>query len=143
MEDLAPPYHFILELIYELESGGVVRSAVKKYLETHNNSFCLFLKQWLNKQQLGESAWQLPPTMSSYQKAIWDLLELSQQGASLMVPLYELEKELRFVCEEQLEQHLSLLPYKLMIPLLFFQFPALLLLLIGPLIGQLLTEVSQ
>lgn len=142
MEDLAPPYHFILELIYELESGGVVRAAVKKYLEVHNNSFCLFLKQWLRKQQLGEAALRGPSSMSSYQKAIWDLLELSQQGASLMAPLYELEKELRFVCEEQLEQHLALLPYKLMIPLLFFQFPALLLLLIGPLIGQLLSEVS-
>lgn len=143
MEDLAPPYHFILELIYDLESGGSVRTSVKKYLETHNNSFCLFLKQWLNKQQLDGATLLIPKAMSSYQKAIWDLLELSQQGASLMVPLYELEKELRFVCEEQLEQHLALLPYKLMIPLLFFQFPALLLLLMGPLIGQLLTEVSQ
>lgn len=143
MEHLAPPYQFILELIYELESGGTVRAAVKKYVEVHQNEFCLILKHWMHRQQYGDQTLVVPELKSSYQKAIWDLLQLSQQGVSLLGPLYEVEKELRFVCEEKLEQHLSTLPYKMLIPLLFFQFPALLLLLLGPLIGQLLSEVSK
>lgn len=142
MEYLAPPYHFVLDLIYELESGGTVRSAVKKHLALVPGEFCLLLKQWLRKQELGSEKVISPDIQSVYQKSIWDLLEMSVQGVSVLSPLYELESELRFACEEQLEQHLASLPYKLMIPLLFFQFPALLLLMLGPLLAQLVMEVS-
>ncbi len=143
MEHLAPPYQFTLDLLYELESGGTARSAVKKYTTQFQNEFCLMLKHWLRLQEFGELVLAEPAFKSSYQKAIWDLLMLSQQGVSLIVPVRELELELRFVCEEQLEQHLATLPYKLMIPLLFLQFPALMVILLGPLLAQLLTEVAR
>ena len=143
MEHLAPPYQFILDLLYELESGGTARSAVKKYTLHFQNDFCLMLKHWLRLQEFGELVIAEPTFKSSYQKAIWDLLMLSQQGVSLVAPVKELEKELRFVCEEQLEQHLATLPYKLMIPLLFLQFPALMVILLGPLLAQLLMEVAK
>jgi hypothetical protein len=143
MEHLAPPYQFTLDLLYELESGGTARSAVKKYTTHFQNEFCLMLRHWLRLQEFGELVIAEPTFKSSYQKAIWDLLMLSQQGASLVIPVRELELELRFVCEEQLEQHLATLPYKLMIPLLFMQFPALMVILLGPLLAQLLTEVAR
>ncbi len=143
MEHLAPPYQFTLDLLYELESGGTARSAVKKYTTHFQNEFCLMLRHWLRLQEFGELVIAEPTFKSSYQKAIWDLLMLSQQGVSLIVPVRELELELRFVCEEQLEQHLATLPYKLMIPLLFLQFPALMVILLGPLLAQLLTEVAR
>ncbi len=143
MEYLAPPYDFVLDLIYELESGGTVRSAVKKHTNITSGNFCLLLKQWLRKQELGGAVIKDPTIKSPYQKAIWDLMEMSLQGVSVLSPLYQLESELRFACEEQLEQHLATLPYKLMIPLLFFQFPALLILMMGPLLAQLITEVSS
>ena len=101
------------------------------------------LRHWLRLQEFGELVIAEPTFKSIYQKAIWDLLMLSQQGVSLIVPVRELELELRFVCEEQLEQHLATLPYKLMIPLLFLQFPALMVILLGPLLAQLLTEVAR
>lgn len=143
MEHLAPPYQFTLDLLYELESGGTARSAVKKYTTHFQNEFCLLLRHWLRVQEFGELVIAEPIFKSSYQKAIWDLLVLSQQGVSLIIPVRELELELRFVCEEQLEQHLATLPYKLMIPLLFLQFPALMVILLGPLLAQLLTEVAR
>ncbi len=143
MEHLAPPYQFTLDLLYELESGGTARSAVKKYTTQFQNEFCLMLRHWLRLQEFGELVIAEPIFKSSYQKAIWDLLMLSQQGVSLIVPVRELELELRFVCEEQLEQHLATLPYKLMIPLLFLQFPALMVILLGPLLAQLLAEVAR
>lgn len=143
MEHLAPPYQFTLDLLYELESGGTARAAVKKYTSINQNEFCEMLKHWLRLQEFGQLLAKEPEFKSSYQKAIWDLLMLSQQGVSLVIPVKELEKELRFVCEEQLEQHLATLPYKLMIPLLFLQFPALMLLLLGPLLAQLITEVTK
>jgi hypothetical protein len=143
MEHLAPPYQFTLDLLYEIESGGTARSAVKKYTDHFQNDFCFILKHWQRRLEFGELIVQEPHFQSSYQKAIWDLLMLSQQGVSLLIPVKELEKELRFVCEEQLEQHLSTLPYKLMVPLLFLQFPALLLILLGPLLAQLMNEVAR
>ena len=143
MEHLAPPYQFTLDLLYELESGGTARSAVKKYTTQFQNEFCLMLRHWLRLQEFGELVIAEPIFKSSYQKAIWDLLMLSQQGVSLIVPVRELELELRFVCEEQLEQHLATLPYKLMIPLLFLQFPALMVILLGPLLAQLRAEVAR
>jgi hypothetical protein len=143
MEHLAPPYQFTLDLLYELESGGTARSAVKKYTTQFQNEFCIILRHWLRLQEFGELVIAEPTFKSSYQKAIWDLLMLSQQGVSLVIPVRELELELRFVCEEQLEQHLATLPYKLMIPLLFMQFPSLMVILLGPLLAQLLTEVAR
>ncbi len=143
MEHLAPPYQFALDLLYEIESGGTARSAVKKYTAQFNNEFCLMLKHWLRLQEFGELVVSEPTFKTSYQKAIWDLLMLSRQGVSLYLPVKELEVELRFVCEEELEQHLATLPYKLMIPLLFLQFPALMVILLGPLLAQLLTEVAK
>lgn len=142
MDGLAPPYHFVLDLIYELESGGSVRIAVRRYTSQFQGAFADALKGWLIKQQ-GLSPENKTGHNSSYQQAIFDLLDLSSQGGSILLPLYELEKEIRFACEEQLERHLSALPYKMMVPLLLFQFPALLLLLLGPLLGQLLKEFSQ
>ena len=52
--------------------------------------------------------------------------------------LKDLEKEIMEVCKEDLEKHLEKLPYICLIPLMLFQFPAFLLLLIGPLVLNLL-----
>jgi hypothetical protein len=143
MECLAPPYEFVLNLIYDLESGGNVRSFVRKFTQNRQNEFCELLERWLISKQANPISVIELKFKTPYQKSIWDLLEIANQGGSILSALQALEKEIRFVCEEQLETHLGQLPYKMMVPLLFFQFPALLLLLLGPVVGQLMMEVSQ
>lgn len=81
--------------------------------------------------------------MSAHQRVLFDLLYQSVQGKSIFEPIQSLEQEMREASISELDTHLGKLPYKLMIPLLLLQFPALLLLILGPLIFHFLKEVSQ
>ncbi len=142
MEYLAPAHDFLLFLIYEMESGGSTRTAVKKYVELRPQPWNRFLQTWLFFLQSEQNQTVEIHFQTGLQKNIWSLLNISQAGGSILTNLYELEKEVRFICEEHLEQHVSSLPYKMMIPILFFQFPALLLVMLGPIILQFIEGVG-
>ncbi|MBY0314348.1 MAG: hypothetical protein K2Q26_02435 [Bdellovibrionales bacterium] len=146
MEDLAPSYNFVLHLQTELSSGVSVRTLIDQYLkEAEVNSFTLRLTFWLQQH----SHCTYPQfclkngTMSAHQRVLFDLLYQSVQGKSIFEPIQSLEQEMREASISELDAHLGKLPYKLMIPLLLLQFPALLLIILGPLIFHFLTEVSQ
>jgi len=144
VENLAPPYQFVLFLIQELESGRAPRLAVKSYIPQSAGEFADQLLAWQVLVEQGKAALfqQRKEEMNAFRRAIFDLLDFSLQGVSILEPLYQLEKELRDVSEQRLEEHLGKLPFKLMIPLLLCQFPAMLILILGPLLIHLMREVS-
>ena len=51
--------------------------------------------------------------------------------------LKALERELLLSCEEEIQKHVSLLPFKMLPPLFFLILPSLLLLLVCPLLKML------
>ncbi len=144
MENLAPPYQFVLMLIQEIESGVAARTAVKKYVQSTHGEFSNQLLSWQLLTEKGQSAvfQKQKDKMTTFRRAIFDLLDFSLQGVSILEPLHLLEKELRDVSEQHLDTHLGKLPFKLMIPLILFQFPALLILILGPLLVHLMKEVQ-
>ncbi len=144
MEHLAPAYDFVLNLIQDLESGTPARVSVKTYVKSTQGDFTDQLVLWVLHTEKGQAHLfqKQKESMNSYRRAIFDLLDYSLQGISILEPLTLIEKELRLVSEQRIETHLGRLPFLLLIPLMLLQFPALLILILGPLLVHLLKEVS-
>lgn len=144
MENLAPPYRFALHLQQDLESGRSVRTSVRRFVEMFDGEFVDQLSLWERSRESGEHRdWDKQKIrMSLHRRSLFELLDFSLRGVSVLEPLRALEKEMRDFLEQQVEQHLGQLPFKLLIPLLLFQFPALLLLILGPLLLSLVREVQ-
>lgn len=144
MDDLAAPYIFVENLRYCLESGESVMSVIKRYVKERRDPFSEMLEQWIVLAQMEKyQAGQFQKTLPLYRKSIFDLLDLARNGVSIIEPLKSMEKELVNICEYDLGRHLDKLPFKLMVPMLFLQFPAVLMLIIGPLLVQFFAEVGS
>lgn len=143
MDNLAASYLFVEHLRYCLESGDTVVTAIKKFVRLERTEFALLLEKWLIlslSEQYNAGEFQKP--LSLYRRSVFDLLDLTKTGVSIVEPLKSMEKEMVQICENDLQKHLDMLPFQLMIPMLFLQFPAVLLILIGPLLIQFFTEVG-
>lgn len=144
MDDLAQPYVFVETLRYCLESGESLMAIIKRYTKETHGEFSLTVAEWFERSQLERYvAGDFQKTLPLYRKSIFDLLDLARSGASIIEPLKSMEKELVQICEHDLNRHVDKLPFKLMIPMLLLQFPAVMMLLIGPLLIQFLTEVGS
>ena len=66
-----------------------------------------------------------------------DLLVRGQSGEPILESLRELQLELIQQLEFEIDRQSALLPLKALIPLLLFQFPALLIMALGPLLASL------
>ena len=62
--------------------------------------------------------------------------------ADAMDALRALETEVESKAEAELDAHVAALPFKVLLPLLLFQFPAYLLLLLGPLLRELQRQLG-
>ena len=146
MEYLAPSHLFVLHLIEDFRAGKTLRTSVHSFLIENHTDFTKKLLQWSMHWEKGElkefkNAF-LNSSSSIYQEALFDLLQLSISGASILEPLEALELEMRAAAKHQLEAHLGTLPFKMLIPLLTLLFPALLMMIVGPLFYFLIQEVQ-
>lgn len=143
MDHLASPYMFVENLRYSLESGESLMVVIKRYIKTKRDPFALTLEEWAIVAQMERyQPGQFQKSLPLYRKTIFDLLDLARSGVSIIDPLKAMEKEMIQICEHDLGRHLDKLPFKLMLPMLFMQFPAVLMLIIGPLLIQFFAEVG-
>lgn len=75
--------------------------------------------------------------LTIYQKNLVTLITQGIAGHSIYPALVRLEKELLTICEDDVEKHTQLLPLTLQIPLLGLIFPALMMILLIPVINML------
>ena len=75
--------------------------------------------------------------MTIYQKNLVTLITQGVAGHGIYQALVRLEKELLTICEDDVEKHTQLLPLTLQIPLLGLIFPALMMILLIPVINML------
>ena len=143
MEYLATPYIFVEYLRYSLESGENFQASLKRFIFENPSSFSEQLQKWLILKQIGKTGvGDFQKKFPVAKKSIFDILDLAYGGVSIIEPLKSMEKELFHICEHDLGKHLDKLPYKLMIPMMLLQFPAVLMLLIGPLLVQFFSELG-
>jgi hypothetical protein len=146
VEHLALSYQFVLLLSEEFRSGKTLRSTIERFLAENHGSFPSVLLDWrlhFENGQLETFKMNIRKrNLPVFQETLFELLCLHTDGASILEPLESLEQEMRQAARFQMDAHLGQLPFKMLIPLLVFQFPSLLILIIGPMLFYLLKEVQ-
>jgi len=145
MEDLAPPLlSAVREIKWRLASGRSMREAVRLYLDGDHSTFALELGEWwaLANQTPGRGDYGRH-FQSPLRKGFLHLIERGCAGQPTLEHLTALEDEIEGAAELELQSHLSQLPFKVLLPLLFFQFPAYLILLLGPVLRNLAHQLGS
>lgn len=141
MENLTPPLLKALrEIKWLIQSGKPMKEALQIYLEGTNDTFAAKLREnWISKSQNAKASAEFP---TYFQNAFWSLISRGCSGQPVLESLESLEAEVALAAEAELDDHLSTLPFKVLIPLLLFQFPAYLLLLLGPMLRELQLQLG-
>ncbi len=142
MESLAPPLEVLLLLRLHLESGESLRLGLKEISQLQQNEFLEVLQEWLLCLEQGLCTDDLIRDLKSpYRRELLRVLELGLQGEPILRRLEELELEMLEASQDEIERFLQKLPVFSLIPVLFLQFPAFILLLMGPILIQLLRSI--
>jgi len=140
MESLAPPLEVLLQLRLNMENGASFRESLRRLLrERQQDDFVVFLAEWVvRKSHARPTKTMISRLGSSHRRALVDLFERGWDGEPILEPLQELESEIRDASMLELDQFIAALPFRAMLPVLLLQFPAYLLLLLGPLLLDLI-----
>jgi hypothetical protein len=80
---------------------------------------------------------------SPYRRELISLVGLGLSGAPVVAKLRELEVEIRWACQDELDLFIARLPLRALLPVLLIQFPAFLILLFGPILSEFTRSLSQ
>lgn len=126
-----------------LKQGVYLKSSLNTWASENSDTFALELREFLQYWETDLNIEELIKKKTSYLKgSLFELFYFGLQGRGIYKPLKALEGELFQEAQRQVHRQLSRLPYTMLIPLLFFQLPAFLLLLFGPLLQNFLTQLS-
>lgn len=126
-----------------LKQGVYLKLSLNTWALEHSDSFSLELREFLQYWESNSNVEVLIQKKTSYLKSsLFELFYFGLQGRAIYTPLKALEEELFKDAERQVHRQLSRLPYIMLIPLLLFQLPSFLLLLLGPLLQNFLTQLS-
>ncbi len=146
MEGLAPPLKCLIDVQAAIANGETARVGVKRYLASGptDAAFATSLRSFLFAFEQGQD-WrtELKQLKSPYRRALIEIIAFGLSGQSISSPLQTLRDEMQMAAEAEIQQHIEMLPLKMLIPLLLFQFPAFLLLLFGPLLRHLIEELNK
>ena len=133
MEGIAPTLHLCLILRQGIEMGQSMRLTLLDY----QNQSDTFLNSMISNLLTRGAESLTQQQMTDHQRALFLIIEQGLRGLPVLQHLCSLEIEIKQACEDQIQEELLKLPFKVLIPLLFFQFPALVLLFLGPFLRQL------
>jgi hypothetical protein len=144
MENLTPPVlEAVRELHWRIASGHSMREALRLYLDVCTSPFAQTLREWWTlraQDKVGKNERQAFTT--HLQRAVLEVIERGIGGQPTLEHLKTLEQEIELAAQAELEAHIGALPFKVLLPLLFFQFPAYLILLLGPLLRDLSSKMG-
>lgn len=112
-----------------------MNESINLYLESHSDPLSSQLREML--VMLNRNKTELSQLQTPLQRAFWILIVRGLNGQPVLEALQGLEVEVERMASHQLETHIAELPFKVMIPMLLFMFPAYLLVLIGPMMREL------
>lgn len=143
MENIAPPLVLISYIKKVIESGKSPREGIILYLSEETDEFSENVRMWFVDREQGKNSLQLSSLkISSHRKSLLQLLQRGLDKESIYQQLLLLESETLEACYQEINEKMTKLPYIMMIPILFFQFPALILLILGPLIQNFVESLQ-
>ena len=134
MEDLSPTLVLIWDVLRAIEGGYSVMSGVHVF---NNRNLKQNLSEEIKKvmqDMPGQPNFKICKGINLQQQHLLELIQLGSRGESVYEALKSLESELIICCEDEINRHLAILPFKMMLPLLGLIMPALMIVLITPLI---------
>ena len=141
MENLAPPLELLMEVRFQIEKGNPVKKGILSYIEQdRKDPWRQYLLIWLKEIEQSRKFEINSKKISLQRKHCLIILGRGIVGESIHAQLCSLEEELFRAATAEVEEYISILPIKSLIPLLFFQFPALLMLILGPLLSSFFAQ---
>jgi hypothetical protein len=143
MENLSPPLlSAVRELRWRISSGKSMKDSLQLYLAASPTSFARQVREWWVLRNQGRVATD-DHFRTHLQKGFITLVERGCAGQPTLTHLEALEVEIEAAAQAELEMFVATLPFKVLLPMLFFQFPAYLLLLLGPVLRELGHQLSH
>jgi hypothetical protein len=143
MEGLADTHKLVIAVIQGAERGSSIPTIIKEVSKDLNTQTMKELMLLLAEyEKNGSYAKFRQKTLSVHRDILYQTILSALRGEPVHKKLIELEKEISAACDENIEQFIASLPVKSMLPVLLFQFPAFLLLVLGPLLAQFLKEIQ-
>lgn len=145
MESLTPPILTAIREVRWLIGGGhSMNEAFRIYLESSKGPFTQSLSEWwVARAQARVGARPVFQYKTYSQRLFLELVERGCAGQPTLEALRGLEDEVEKAAQAELDAHLASLPFKVLIPLLIFQFPAYLVLLLGPVLRDLSDQLTR
>jgi hypothetical protein len=141
MENIAPPLELLMEVRFGLEKGLSLRKTLQAYIEAQPaDPWRQQIGLWLQFLEMGRPSQELLTMMTFVRRQCLEVIELGLRGEPIYPQICALEDEVYESAKLEIEEFVAVLPIKSLIPLLFFQFPAFLALLIGPFLTSLLAQ---
>lgn len=137
MENIAPPLVLLWEVKRSLEKGQSVGSGIKNYLKyTKPDEFKRQIEIWWMAQNNSRILYN-KSQLNYKRQYLLEVLEAGLKGNSILQTLQSLESELILSCEDEIQKYVAGLPILSLIPLMFLIFPAMMIILILPLLKLL------
>lgn len=141
MENLAPPLELLMDVRFGLEKGQSLKKTLLVYIESQpEDPWRQELRLWLQLLEMGRSPLEILGKMTFVRRQCLEILQQGLRGESIYQQICSLEEEVLEATRLEIDEFVSLLPMKSLIPLLFFQFPAFLALLLGPFLASFLSQ---
>lgn len=134
MENVTPPLILLWEVKRSLEKGKSVGIGIKNYLQREKtNEFQDEVEMWWGAQNNVRIIYD--KTRVNYKRQfLLEVLEAGLKGHAVLQTLQSLENELILSCEDEIQNFVAKLPLLALIPLMFMIFPAMMLILVVPLL---------
>lgn len=143
MEGLAPTHILCIEIRHGLERGEAVISTLKNCITELNVELSKEVRALIaHYEHYGAQPMSFAGVKSIYRRSLFQLILSAMAGEPILKRIVELEKEMQWACEEDIEHFVAQLPTKVMLPILLIQFPAFLLLLLGPILSLYFKELA-
>ncbi len=141
METLAPPVELLMEVRFGIEKGQSLRKTLQAYAQGPDQStWRQTVRLWLNLLEMGRPSSEVLKELSPARRQVLELMEMGLKGEPIFPQVCALEEELFETMKMEIEEFVATLPLKTLLPLLFCQFPAFLILLLGPFLTQFLSQ---
>jgi len=141
MENLAPPLELLMDVRFGMEKGQSLKKTLLYYIEAQpQDPWRHQLALWLKLLEMGRSPLEITTQMTFVRRQCLEIIEMGLRGESIYQQICSLEEEVFEATKLEIEEFIAVLPMKSLIPLLFFQFPAFLALLIGPFLLSFLSH---
>ncbi len=141
MENIAPPLQLLIEVRFAMEKGIPVKKAILAYIDQDpTDRWRSELATWLRLAENNKPSELSQSRMSITRKHCLEVLFRGIKGEAIYSQICSLEEEVFKSSQLELDEFIATLPIKSLIPLLFLQFPALILMLIGPLLSSFFSQ---